>query len=300
MTPNIAGALLMMASMVSFTINDTFLKLTDGALELPQLLAIRGVLASALLIGLAVALRGLHFRLGARAWVFVLARSLAEVGAAYYFLTALFNMPLANVTAVLQMLPLTVTLGAFLFLGDPVGWRRALAIAVGFVGMLLILRPGPEGFSIWSLYAVIAVLCVTARDLITRRMPKHVPSLTVAAANTVVVTLFFGAWSIAEPWQPVSTDLGWLIVGSAFFVIGGYFFSVQAMRTGEISFIAPFRYTSLIAALILGLAVFGHWPDPLTLLGAAIIVGAGVFTFWRERARTAAASAPHREAAVGK
>ena len=118
MSPNVIGALLMMASMFSFTVNDTFIKMTDNALPLAQLVAIRGVIASVLMIGLAVALRGLRFDFGARAWWLIVQRSLAEVGAAYFFLTALMHMPLANVTAVLQALPLTVALGAFLDVGQ--------------------------------------------------------------------------------------------------------------------------------------------------------------------------------------
>lgn len=273
----------MMASMFSFTVNDAFIKLTDGALPLSQLLMLRGVLATVLFLGLALALRGLRFDFGRRAWGLVLLRCSTEVGAAYFFLTALFNLPLANVTAVLQALPLVVTLGAFLIYREPVGWRRASAIAVGFVGMLLIVRPGAEGFSAWSLYALVAVLFVTARDLITRRLPKEIPSLTVAFCTSVTVTVFFGLTSLSQPWVAVTPDLGWLVCASAFFILGGYFFSIQTMRIGEVSFVAPFRYTSLIWALLLGYFVFDEWPEPLTFLGAAIIVGAGLFTFYRER-----------------
>lgn len=283
MSKNLVGALFMIASMFSFTVNDTFIKLTDGALPLPQLLTLRGILATLGMLGLAVALRGLRLNLGRRVWMLIGLRSLAEIGAAYFFLTALLNMPLANVTAVLQALPLAVTFGAFLIYGDPIGWRRMSAILIGFLGMLLILRPGPDGFSIWSIYALIAVVCVTARDLITRRMPPEVPSLTVAVGNTVIVTAFFALLSVPVEWRPMSGDLWGLIAGSALFIIGGYLFSVQTMRVGEISFIAPFRYTGLIWALLIGWLVFGHWPSPLTLLGAFIVVAAGMFTFWREQ-----------------
>jgi S-adenosylmethionine uptake transporter len=282
MSNNLVGALLMMASMFSFTVNDTFIKLTNGALPLSQLLTVRGVIATVLMVLLAMSLRGLRFSFGARGWRFIAMRSVTEIGAAYFFLTALLHMPLANVTAVLQVLPLTVTLGAFLVFQEPIGWRRMSAILVGFVGMLLMLRPGTDGFTIWSLYALVAVICVTARDLITRRMPSDVPSLTVATANSFMVAAFFTLSSFGVAWQPITMDLWWLIVGSALFIIGGYFFSVQTMRLGEISFVAPFRYTSLIAALILGWLVFGDFPDGWTLLGAGIVVAAGLFTLWRE------------------
>ncbi len=283
MSPNVVGALLMIASMVCFTINDTFIKLTNNLLPFGQLLTMRGFFASILIIALALALGGLKLNLGRAAWKLIALRAVAETMTAFFFLQALLNMPLANVTAIMQALPLTVALGAFIVFGDPIGWRRMSAILIGLIGMMLIVRPGAEGFSVWSLYVVIAVLCVTARDLITRKMPAHVPSLTVAVANTVNVGIFFGLYSLTEEWQPLTPDLWMYLAGSTVFIIGGYFFSVQVMRVGEISAIAPFRYSSLLSALVLGWAVFGDWPDVLTLVGAGIVVGAGLFTLWRER-----------------
>jgi S-adenosylmethionine uptake transporter len=283
MSSNLIGALLMMASMFCFTVNDALVKLTDGALPLSQLLTLRGTMATLLILGLCIALGRLRFTLDRRSWTLIGLRCLAEIGAAYFFLTALLHMPLANVTAILQAMPLTITLAAFLFLKEPVGWRRASAIAAGFCGMLLIVRPGAEGFSIWSVYALIAVLCVTARDLVTRRLPASTPSLSVSLLTSLAVTLFFGAASALQPWVAVSTEIWQLLAGSAAFVVGGYFFSIQTMRVGEVSFVAPFRYTSLLCALILGWLVFGHWPTLQTLLGATIVVAAGLFTLWRER-----------------
>lgn len=283
MSPNMQGALLMVASMVSFTTNDMFIKLTAGALPLAQLLAVRGAIALVLILALSRAFGPIRFDFGRRGWFLISIRSVTEIGAAFCFLNALLNMPLPNVSAILQVLPLTVSLGAYVFLKEPLGWRRMTAILIGFVGMLLIVRPGPEGFSVWSLYSVGAVVSVTARDLVTRLMPPDLPSLGVATMNTITVALFFFLLSLTEPWVPVTADLWWLIIGSAVTIVGGYYFSVRVMRVGEIGFIAPFRYSSLITALILGWFVFGDWPDGLTLLGAAIVVGAGLFTLWRER-----------------
>lgn len=283
MTPNVWGAGLMMASMACFTLNDTLVKLTDGALPLGQLLTLRGVISVLLIYVLARSLGGVRLDLGRRNWGLVGLRSVAEIGAAYFFITALLNLPLANVTAILQVLPLTVTLGAAMVFREAVGWRRALAIAVGFCGMLLIVRPGPEGLSIWSLYAVMAVVCVTVRDLATRKLSVDVPGMTVTLAAAVAVLVFFGLYSTGETWQPVTPKLWLLLVGASILIFGGYYFSVQVMRTGEISFIAPFRYTGLIWALVLGWFVFGDWPSALTLLGAAIVVGMGLFSLYRER-----------------
>ncbi|MEL6296615.1 MAG: DMT family transporter [Pseudomonadota bacterium] len=284
MSPNIRGAFLMMASMASFTLNDVCIKATGGALPLFQLLTLRGILATALILGLVRAMGGLDLRIGRQDWVLIGIRSAAEVGAAFFFITALLKMPLANVTAILQVLPLTVTLGAALLFREAVGWRRFAAILFGFVGVVLILRPGPEGFNVFALYALGAVLCVTVRDLTTRRMSADVPSMTVTLAASVGVLVFSAIATVAtEEWAPLDTRLALLVAGSSFLIIGGYLFSVLVMRTGDISFIAPFRYTGLLWALLLGWAVFGHWPDPLTLLGAGIVVASGLFTLYRER-----------------
>lgn len=283
MSPNTTGALLMMASMACFTFNDALIKLTDGAVPLMQLLFLRGVLASVLIYALARSLGALHFRIARGDWAMIALRSGAEVGAAYFFVTALLNLPLANVTAILQVLPLTVAVGAALVFREPLGWRRMSAILLGFMGMLLIVRPGPEGFSLWSAYALMAVVCVTVRDLATRRLSSDVPSMTVTLVASLTVMGFAGVASTTIDWVPITPRLGLLIAGASLFVIGGYFFSVRVMRVGEITFVAPFRYTGLIWALLLGWFVFGDWPTNLTLLGAAIVVAMGLFTLYRER-----------------
>ncbi|MEO1557224.1 MAG: DMT family transporter [Pseudomonadota bacterium] len=283
MSPNTLGALLMMASMASFTLNDAMIKLTGGAVPLMQLLFLRGVLSSLLILGLARWLGAIRFRMARRDWALIAMRSGAEVGAAYFFLTALFNMPLANVTAILQVLPLTVAIGAALFFREPLGWRRMSAILIGFLGMLLIVRPGPEGFSLWSGYALMAVVFVTMRDLATRKLSPDVPSMTVTFVAAVTVMGFAGLASIPEPWVALDTRLAALIIASSVFIIGGYWFSVRVMRVGDITFIAPFRYTGLVWALLLGWLVFGDWPSHLTLVGAAIVVATGLFTLYRER-----------------
>jgi len=283
MSPNTLGALLMMAAMASFTLNDALIKLTNGAVPLMQLLFIRGVLTSLLILALARWLGAIHFRIVPRDWTLIAIRSLGEVGAAYFFLSALLNMPLANVTAILQVLPLTVAVGAALFFREPLGWRRMSAILMGFMGMLLIVRPGPDGFSLWSGYALVTVACVTVRDLATRRLSPGVPSMTVTLAAAIGVTAFAGVGTLGTAWVAVDLHLAVLIVGASVFILGGYFFSVRVMRVGEIGFVAPFRYTGLVWALVLGWLVFGDWPSPLTLLGAGIVVAMGLFTLYRER-----------------
>ncbi len=282
LSDNTRGALLMMASMAAFTLGDTCVKAIGEAISLSQLLVIRGFFASLFIALLAWRLNALRFDLPRRDWALVLTRAVAEVCSTYFFLTALRQMPLANVTALLQMLPLTLTLGSAVFFGERVGWRRWLAIAAGFAGMLLIVRPGTEGFNQYSVLALVAVAFVTLRDLVTRRMSPAVPSLTVTLVSSVAVFLFALTMSLGQAWEPITPRLGLLLAGTTLFIIAGYSLSVIVMRVGEMSFVAPFRYTGLLIALAVGLLVFGDWPVPLTLIGAAIIVATGSFNLWRE------------------
>ncbi|MFC3612130.1 DMT family transporter [Lutimaribacter marinistellae] len=283
MSPNVTGSLLMMGSMAAFTINDTIVKLLGDTLPLFQIITLRGALTCLWLFLLARYMGALHLRFPARDRWLVAARCGTEVGATFFFLTALLNMPLANVTAVLQVLPLTVTLGAVLFFGESIGWRRMAAIGIGFCGMLLIVRPGPEGFSLYAGFALAAVACVTGRDLLTRRMSPAVPSLTVSLATALSVTTAGALASLTVDWQPLTVETGAMVLGASLFILLGYTLSVMVMRVGEVGFVAPFRYSGLLWALVLGWLVFGHWPDPVTMLGGGLVVAAGLFTLFRER-----------------
>ncbi|WP_299848162.1 DMT family transporter [uncultured Roseovarius sp.] len=279
---NLTGALLMMASMAAFTLNDTMMKMLAGEIPLFQLLFLRGVITTITVGGMAWKMQALTLRLPARDLFFIGLRTVAEIGAAYFFLTALFNMPLANVTAILQALPLTISLMAALVFKEAIGWRRLSAILVGFVGVLLIVRPGAEGFNSYSLYGLAAVAFVTLRDLTTRKLSAQTPSMLVTWVTSIAIMVVFGLASLNRDWVAMDLRAGALTLGASLMIIGGYLFSVMVMRVGEISFVAPFRYTGLIWALVLGWLVFGEWPDAVTLTGAAIVVGSGLFMLYRE------------------
>ena len=282
-TGNTSGAFMMMTSMAAFTLNDALMKLLAGEVPLYQILFLRGVLTALALGVLAWRLGMLHLRVPAQDRGLVALRMGTEIGAAYFFLTALFNMPLANVTAILQSLPLIVTLGAALVFSEPLGWRRMGAILAGLAGVLLIVRPGTEGFTLYSLYALVAVGFVTVRDLATRRMSAQTPSMTVTFASALGVMVFFGALSLAEPWAPLTPRAGALIGGAGLMVVVGYLMSVMVMRVGEVSFISPFRYTGMVWGLLLGWLMFDEWPDMLTLVGAGVVIASGTWMLLRER-----------------
>ena len=286
LSDNMRGALLMMGSMAAFTLNDACMKALSDEMPLFQALFLRGLATVVLLVVISRWIGPLNFRMSQQDWALAILRSLAEIGAAYFFITALFNMPIANVTAILQALPLTVTLASAILFGEKVGWRRLLAILIGFVGVMVIVRPGVDGFNLYAIYALIAVAFVTVRDMCARRLSSSVSSITVALIGGVGIVIFAGFGSIGVDWTMPSVKASLQLSGATVFIIGGYLFSVMTMRVGEISFIAPFRYTSLIWALLLGLVVFAEWPDSLTLLGIAIVVATGAFTFYRERRQT--------------
>jgi drug/metabolite transporter (DMT)-like permease len=186
---NLRGILLMCASMAAFTINDTFMKSVTQTLPLYQTIGLRGVIAVIGLTVLALATRAFTFRPNRRDAGFILLRSLADVAATITFLTALLHMPIANLSAILQALPLLITLGAALVFGDRIGWRRMTAILVGLIGVLIIIRPGTEGFDRWSLLGLASVACVVVRDLSVRPLQGQIPSTLVALGAAVAVTL---------------------------------------------------------------------------------------------------------------
>jgi len=280
MSDNTRGAILMVASMAAFVVSDSFMKALADELPLFQAIFLRG-------LGVSVVFLALAWRFGALRLPAVPDRRLigwrvlAECAAAGFFMTALFNMPLANATAILQSLPLAMTAAGAVFLGEKVGIRRSSAVAIGFFGVLLIVRPGAEGFTVYSLSALAAVVAVTLRDVVTRKLSAGVPSLLVAFVTAVGVTVFGGLASVAFDWVTPSPRAVAMLAGTSAALILGYLFSVQTMRLGEVSVVSPFRYTSLVWALLLGYLVFGDWPDGLTLVGVAIIVAAGSFTLWR-------------------
>ncbi|WP_225026480.1 DMT family transporter [Xinfangfangia pollutisoli] len=286
------GALLMNAAMAVFTLNDTVMKAVMQSVPMFQAMFLRGILATALLLLLAWHMGALSVRLSPRDRRFVALRALFEVLSTLTFFAALRHMPLANLSAIMQALPLVVTLAAVLLLGEKVGWRRGLAIGVGLMGVLIIIRPGPEGFSIWSAMGLLAVLSVMGRDLSTRQMSRAVPSVLVAASASGVVLLTGAAGMAVQGWAPVTAREAGLLVLAAGLLVLGYLTIVGAMRQGEIGAIAPFRYMALVWAILLGWLIFGTLPDALTLLGAGIVVASGIYALLREtRLRRRAAQA---------
>jgi drug/metabolite transporter (DMT)-like permease len=273
----------MVVAMAGFCLNDAITKYSSQSMNMAQVMLIRGAFAS-LFVGLLAWQRGALARPGSMLQPLVALRVFGEAGATVSFLVALAHLPIANVSAVLQALPLAVTMGAALVFGETVGWRRWLAIAIGFAGVLIIVRPGFEGFSIYSLSALASVACCAVRDLATKRIPKAIPTLLVSTATALAMTIVGAALlSPMGGWTPMTGNGTALLALAAVLVLIGYQFIIMAMRAGDISFIAPFRYTALIWSILLGLFIFADIPDLPMIVGATIIIGSGLYALYRER-----------------
>ena len=275
----------MAVSMAAFTTNDSITKVVSSEMNFGQVMLVRGLFAIVLVAALAWyqgALRPLRTLVMKP----VALRVAGEVLGTVTFLAAIVHLPLANTAAIFQALPLAVTLGAALMFGEPVGWRRWLAITAGFIGVLIIVRPGVEGFSQFSLFALVSVVFCAVRDLATRRIPPKIPSLFITLLTTVTVTTAGGA--ILVPlggWTPPSVHALGLQALAAVLLLIGYQCVIMALRSGDISAVAPFRYSALLWAMLLGYLVFGDVPDAMMVTGAFIIVLSGIYAFYRERIR---------------
>jgi len=281
---NLRGILALLAGMAILTLNDVTVKLASTNLPTGQLIFLRGGLATVLILIICLAMRrGAAIRGAFTAPV--LSRAAANLGATICYLTALFNMPIANVSAIAQAVPLLLTALAAIFLKEAVGWRRWLAIGIGFVGMLIIVRPTGDGFNVFAVFALIAIVFTSVRDLLTRAVKPHVPSIVVTLATSSVVTIggatmgLFETWSMPEPREAA------LIAASGACLVGGYHFTIVAMRAGEVAVIAPFRFSIIVWAMLAGYLVWGEIPDAYTFAGIALIVATGVYTFHREAIR---------------
>ncbi|TIL67616.1 DMT family transporter [Mesorhizobium sp.] len=295
LSPNLRGALFMVVAMSGFTLNDAITKVASESMNMAQVMLTRGAFAS-LFVGLLAWQRGALALPGSMLQPMVAIRVIGEAGATASFLIALAHLPIANVSAVLQALPLAVTMGAALVFKEGVGWRRWLAIAIGFAGVLIIVRPGFEGFSIYSLLALACVACCAVRDLATKRIPQAIPTLLVSTTTAVAMTVLGAALLLPMGgWTPMTGESTAFLALAAVLVVIGYQFIIMAMRVGDISFIAPFRYTALLWSILLGLFIFGDVPDLPMILGASVIVGSGLYALYRERIvgrrKTAAESA---------
>lgn len=281
---NPRGILAMLGAMAAFVSGDTIIKYAGQMLPVGEIIFVRGLFASCLIVATGLisgAFQCLHHAVTPA----MALRTVTEVGATMLFFSALVRMPFADANAIAQFTPLAVTAGAALFFGEQVGWRRWLAMAAGLVGVLIIIRPGTSAFNWGALFVVGSVICITVRDLITRQMGLALPALLIAAISSMSVSASGLLLLPLESWRWPSPYQTFLLICASVCVFGGHFWIINAMRTGEIAVVSPFRYTATLFAVVAGYIVFGEIPDVVTALGIVIVVAAGLYTLHRERVR---------------
>lgn len=285
LSPNSRGSLWMTAAMTGFALEDMFIKSAAGAVPVGQVLATFGMIGTAL-FAMACLWRGdrlIHPALFSRPMA---VRCGFEMLGRVFYTLAIALTPLSTASAILQAAPLVVALGAMLVLGEPVSRARWGAIALGFVGVLMVLRPGVEGFDGLAILAVLGMVGFAGRDLATRAAPPVLSHLQLSFYGCAIlipagllILVFEGA-----PTVPAPPDALRILLASLFGAAAYYALTI-AMRTGDIGVVAPFRYSRLVVAMLLGVLVFSERPDLPTLLGAAVIVGAGLLALATGRQR---------------
>lgn len=267
---------------MSFSCGDAVMKIASASLPTGELIFLRGTVGVTIIMT-TLLVTGAVAHVGRALTPIIAVRATGDVGGAMFVQSALARMPFPDLMSILQVTPLSLTAASALFLGERVGWRRWTAVTVGLCGALLIIKPGTSSFNWWALAAIGSVLSGTLRDVSTRRIDVTIPPQVIMLFSAVAVTSAGLACSIIESWQMPSGRLMLFMASAAVFSQIGQLCTIVAVRSGEISAVAPFRYTSIVWAILFGLVIWNHLPDPVSLAGISVIVLAGLYTFFREQ-----------------
>jgi drug/metabolite transporter (DMT)-like permease len=286
----------MVLAMGSFVCNDTIVKLVGQTLPVGEIIALRGIMAIMLLAGLCL-WQGMLQELANVGQASVLLRSSCDMIATIAFVTALMHMQIANITSVMQAVPFAVALLSRIFLGEDIGWQRMIAILGGFLGVLMIVKPAVSSFDVYQGLALLIVLFVAVRDLLTKTIPTRIPVFVVALVNASFVTAGGAALALMQGIQwPQPWQVGMLAL-AACFLSSGYMLMVATLRAGDITATAPFRYSVMIFSILSGVLVFGEVPDWIAVLGMGLIVVCGLYAAHREALRASRLSDSARRTA---
>jgi drug/metabolite transporter (DMT)-like permease len=279
---NRRGIVYMVSGMACFVVNDSIVKYVGQTLGVTQLVAVRGAMAVAMLAAVA-------WKTGAvEQWRTLVHRIVGwrlvlDALTTLTFIGSLMHLPIGNATAINLGAPLIIALLAVLFLHERPGWQRWIAIGGGFIGIVLVIQPKVDGFNAWSLLCLLSTVLQSVRDMITRQLPGAVPSILVGFAAVGFITLAAAGLTLVEGWQPVGhVELALLAVASVL-LSAGYWFLISSMRHGEMTLVAPFRYSGLIVALVAGYIVWGEVPTPVAWSGIALLLAAGIYLLHGER-----------------
>ena len=282
---NRRGILAMSLAMALFIANDALVKQVSATLPGPQLIFIRGLMATTLVLIMAQAmghLKNWRLMLNKRLWV----RGSLDAAASLAYLTAVFHLPLANATAINLSSPLFITAFAIVFLKEQVALQRGLLILLGFTGVLLVVQPSSDGFNVYAWLAVLATLLHATRDTLTRGIGLHVPALLITLSTAVSVAVAAGGITLTQTWTPVDSLSLALLFGASLFLSMAYYLLIVAMRSGEMSLVAPFRYSGLLFALLIGYVVWGDVPNLLGWAGIFLLAISGLLILRSERFKT--------------
>ena len=283
MNDNRRGAIIMMLSMLAFLINDVFMKLASPDLPLAQAIFVRGMLTSVVLFVLSCVKFQNIFRDFKGNYSLIILRTIGEIGGTWCFLSALFQMPIANLMMILQATPIAITLVSYLIFKEVLKRQVVVALVLGFLGILIILRPGLEGFDKYSLLGLGAVFFVVLRDLSTRRMRGNIRTVDIAFLAAFSITLISGALTLSTAWVPINSYTLLLLIAATTALVIAYQLSVAVMRTGQVSFVSQFRYSAILWAILFGYLFFGEFHDKFTLLGGVIVIFAGLIILWKKK-----------------
>ncbi|HYF58897.1 MAG TPA: DMT family transporter [Burkholderiaceae bacterium] len=272
---NRRGIRYMVVAMACFIANDTLVKLAGETMPAAQLIFVRGLMATAWVLIVARATGvALPFARLARGWV--AGRATIDALATFAYLASLFHLPLANAAAINMAAPLFIAVLAGPMLGERIGAARRAAIVLGFAAVLMVIQPRAEGFNAWSLLCLGATLLHALRDLVVRRIPRDLPAIGITLATAVAVTLIAGVATAVQGWRPIDARGLALISTASVFLVGGYYWVIRSTREGEVSVVAPFRYSGLLLALAIGWVVWGELPNALGWAGIALLVATGL------------------------
>jgi drug/metabolite transporter (DMT)-like permease len=281
---NRRGIIAMTAAMTLFCCNDALMKLAREAFPTGQAVALRTVFAA--LAGLAlVGLMGDWRKLAWGLKPLVLGRGIVEASTALAFIWSLGHLPLANITAIVMASPLLIVVLAVVLRIETVGWRRTAALTVGFLGVLIVMRPSADGFSAAALIAFASAGLVAIRDLMTRFIRNDIPSTVVSLTSTVIVGVAASGLGATETWQPLRRIETLYLALAAILVTSGSFFVISAFRNTDVGVVSGYRYSVVVVAVAIGWLVWGEAPDLIALLGIGLIVGSGLYTLHRQRVR---------------
>jgi drug/metabolite transporter (DMT)-like permease len=282
-----AGAITLASAV--FVFNDATMKYVAESISMMQAMSVRGWIV-VFVFGIAAWLRGDFARIGMLKSRLVWARAGLEMTGSLAFMSALPHVPLAIATALVLATPLLLIPLSVIFLGQSTGIRRMLAVAVGFSGVLLVVRPSTDGVDIWLALVAISALFFALRDVATRRLPPSLPALLIALVMALTVALATTILALWQGWQPMGAGVYVGVLAAALFVGTGYMLMVRAMRIGEIALTGSFRYSAIPFGVLLGWFVWGEFPDLVAWCGIALILGSGLYALQRERKRTRASA----------